>query len=98
MSRLLNSEALAGSIPSPELRAWLDNIDDDSWLTRREASIALKELEGLDVSPATLASLATRGGGPRYRVFMNVAKSQWRDLRQWAQSRVVYRGGETIAA
>jgi hypothetical protein len=97
MSQFPSPEILAGSILSPELKAWLDSIDDDSWLTRREASVALRELEGLDISPATLASLATRGGGPPYRVFMGVAKCRWGDLLEWAEARSVYRGGETVA-
>ena len=98
MSRIPDPETLASSVLSPELKAWLDSIDEDSWLTRREASIALKMLEGLDVSPATLASLATRGGGPPYRVFMNTARSRWGDLRRWAQLRAVYRGGGIVVA
>jgi hypothetical protein len=96
MSRFPNPETLRGTL-SPNARAWLDSIDDNTWLTRPEGSLALKELEGLDVSPATLASLATRGGGPPYRVFMGVAKSQWRDLRRWGLSRSVYRSGEVAA-
>ena len=97
MSRLLK-EVLLGATGSPELKAWLDDINDHTWLTRPEGSVALRELGGFDVSPATLASMATRGGGPPYRVFMGVAKSQWRDLRLWAQSRSIYRGGETSGA
>jgi hypothetical protein len=77
--------------------AWFDNLTEDTWLTRPEASAALRA-KGFDISAATLASLATRGGGPPYRVFMGVAKSRWSDLLEWAEARSVYRGGETVAA
>jgi hypothetical protein len=76
--------------------AWFGNLAADSWLTRPEASAALRA-KGFDISAATLASLVTRGGGPPYRLFMGVAKCRWRDLLEWAEARSVYRGGKTVA-
>jgi hypothetical protein len=92
MSLLPNPEDLSSAIPTPELLGWLASLTPDTQLTRPEASVALRA-KGFDVSPATLASLATRGGGPRYRVFMGTARYRWGDLLRWAESRVEYRGG-----
>ena len=41
-------------------------IDPDKWLTRRDTAAALTEA-GFPVAEATLATKATRGGGPPYR-------------------------------
>lgn len=90
-SKVLNRRAAA------ESGAWYGSLTADSWLTRQEASAALKT-RGYDVAAATLASLATKGRGPKYRLFMGVAKSRWGDLIEWAESRSVYRGGEPVAA
>jgi hypothetical protein len=96
MSRLPNPEDLSRAIPPPDLRAWLDSLTLDTQLTRPEASVALKA-KGFDVSPATLASLATRGGGPRYRVFMGTARYRWGDLLPWAEARSTHRGGQSAS-
>src|SRR6476646_6219118 len=97
MSQLPTPDDLLNSIPSAKLQSWLDSLTPDSRLTRPEASLALNAY-GFNISAATLASLATRGGGLPYRVFMGVAKSRWGDLLEWAETRSVYRGGETVAA
>jgi hypothetical protein len=75
-----------------DLEGLLARLTSDTWLDRAEGSAALRAA-GFDISPTTLASKATRGGGPPYRVFMGVAKSRWGDLLAWAESRSVYRGG-----
>ena len=97
MSRIPNREALRNSVASPDLQAWLDSLTDDSWLSRNEGPIALRE-QGFDVSSATLASMATRGGGPPYRLFLGIARYRWGDLRQWAESRSMYRGGTPLSS
>ena len=50
--------------------------DPDTWLNRAEAAAALTAA-GYEISAATLASKATRGDGPPYRVFNGIAKSRW---------------------
>jgi hypothetical protein len=68
-------------------------IDPDTWLRRVPAAEALTA-RGFRVSPATLATRVTRGGGPPFRVFNGIAQYRWGDLLAWAESRAVYRGGD----
>jgi hypothetical protein len=65
--------------------------DPDTWLNRAEAAAALTAA-GYQISAATLASKATRGDGPPYRVFNGIAKSRWGILLKWAEAHSVYRG------
>jgi hypothetical protein len=58
----------------------------DALLPRALAAAALTAA-GYPISKATLASKATRGGGPRYRRFNRKPLYQWGDLLAWAQSR-----------
>jgi hypothetical protein len=62
-------------------------IDSDSLLTRSGAAEALTEA-GYPTARATLASMATRGGGPVYRHFGPRVLYRWCDLLDWAQSRL----------
>jgi hypothetical protein len=59
----------------------------DTQLRRRETAAALTEA-GFPVRPATLATLASRGGGPPYRRFGAVVLYRWDEALQWAQSRL----------
>ena len=59
----------------------------DALLTRREAAAALTAA-GFPVARATLATLASRGGGPPYRRFGTRPLYLWRDLLAWAESRL----------
>jgi hypothetical protein len=43
---------------------------------------------GFPVSPATLATLASRGGGPLYQLFGRKPLYRWGNSRKWAQSRL----------
>jgi hypothetical protein len=43
---------------------------------------------GYPVKPKTLATKATRGGGPPYRLFGQRALYRWGDALAWAQSRL----------
>ena len=61
--------------------------DLDMLFTRRNAAAALTDA-GFPTSPATLATLATRGGGPVYRRYGNRVIYRWSDLLDWAQSRL----------
>jgi hypothetical protein len=71
--------------------------DANTRLSRAEAAQALTAA-GYKVSAATLASMATRGGGPRYRIFGHGVDYSWGDLLAWAEARVQYRGGEPAKA
>ena len=55
-------------------------------LTRSQAAAALTAT-GYPTAPATLATKATRGGGPLYRSYGGRAIYIWSDLLAWAQSR-----------
>src|SRR2546421_152320 len=61
--------------------------DHDALLTRTAAAAALTAA-GFPVRPATLATKATRGGGPPYRVFGARPLYRWGDALAWAQSRL----------
>lgn len=54
-------------------------------LTRETAAAALTAA-GYPISAATLATKATRGGGPVYRKFSGRALYCWADLLAWAES------------
>ena len=57
----------------------------DLLLTRRAAAAALTEA-GYPTSPATLATKATRGGGPRFRKYGRRVLYRWADCLAWAES------------
>jgi hypothetical protein len=59
----------------------------DTLLTREATSNALTRA-GFRVAPKTLATMATRGGGPPYRRFSSRALYRWGDVLDWAQSRL----------
>jgi hypothetical protein len=59
----------------------------DVQLGRREGAGALTEA-GYTTAPATLATLASRGGGPIYRRYGSRAVYRWGDLLDWARSRL----------
>jgi hypothetical protein len=48
----------------------------EALLTRKQTAAALTEA-GFKTAPATLASKATRGGGPPYRLFGRVPLYRW---------------------
>jgi hypothetical protein len=62
-------------------------IDQDALLTRVNTAAALTAL-GYVTSAATLATKATRGGGPPYQMWMGRALYRWRDALAWAQSQM----------
>ena len=55
-------------------------------LTRTQAAAALTAA-GFPTAIATLATKASRGGGPLYRVYSGRCLYQWADLLAWAESR-----------
>ena len=60
--------------------------DPDKLLTRDQAAEALTEA-GYPTSSSTLATKATRGGGPVMRKFGPRVLYRWDDLLLWAQSK-----------
>jgi hypothetical protein len=61
--------------------------DLDALLMRAPAAEALSEA-GYPIARATLATRASRGGGPPFRRFGRVPLYRWGDLLDWAQSRL----------
>lgn len=57
----------------------------DALLTREAVASALTAA-GFPVSAATLATRATRGGGPPYSLFSRRALYRWSDALDWARS------------
>jgi hypothetical protein len=62
-------------------------LHPDVLLNRRDAADALTRA-GFRVSSATLATKASRGGGPRFRLFGRVPLYRWDDLIAWAEGRM----------
>lgn len=58
----------------------------DDLLTRTQAAAALTAA-GYPTATATLATKASRGGGPLYRTYSGRALYRWADLLAWAESR-----------
>jgi hypothetical protein len=56
-------------------------------LRRTQLAAALTEL-GYPLAPATLATMATRGGGPPFHKFGAHVLYRWGDALAWAQSRL----------
>jgi hypothetical protein len=56
-------------------------------LLRRAAIAAELTDAGYPTAPATLATKATRGGGPPYRLYGRVPLYRWGDALAWAESR-----------
>ena len=59
----------------------------DALLLRDKTAEALTEA-GFKTAGATLATKATRGGGPPYQLFGRRAVYRWGDALAWAQSRL----------
>ena len=62
-----------------------ENIDTP--LTRKELSRRLKEA-GYPIEPTTLATKASRGGGPPFRRWGRTPLYQWGSSLAWAQERL----------
>ena len=59
----------------------------DTRLRRKEAADALRAA-GFPISDKTLATKASRGGGPPYRLFGRVPLYRWGDSLAWAEGRL----------
>jgi hypothetical protein len=62
--------------------------DDPRALLTREAVAAALTAAGFPVKPKTLATKASRGGGPQYYLFGTKPLYRWGDALRWAQSRL----------
>ena len=60
-------------------------VNPDVILSRKDAASALTAA-GYVTSPLTLATKATRGNGPGYRIFGRRAIYRWGDLIAWAEA------------
>jgi hypothetical protein len=59
----------------------------DVLLTRDQTATALTEA-GFPTKAKTLATKATRGGGPPYRIYGGRVLYRWRDVLEWAESKL----------
>ena len=62
----------------------MEGDTQDTRLTRDKVALRLTEA-GYPISPKTLATKATRGGGPPYAVFSGRAIYRWGDALGWAR-------------
>jgi hypothetical protein len=62
--------------------------NDPATLLTREAAAAALTAAGFPVKSKTLATKATRGGGPPFRRFGTKPLYEWGDLLDWARSRL----------
>jgi hypothetical protein len=61
--------------------------DPDAQLGRKELAEALTAA-GYKTAESTLASMATRGGGPKYRKYGKYPIYRWGDALEWVKSRL----------
>jgi len=62
------------------------DLHDNMMLRRKVTARALTEA-GYPVAASTLATMASRGGGPPYRLWGRVPMYRWGDALAWARSR-----------
>jgi hypothetical protein len=62
--------------------------DDPNTRLRRMATAAALTAAGFPISDKTLATKASRGGGPPYRLFGRVPLYRWGDALAWAEGRL----------
>jgi hypothetical protein len=61
--------------------------DANKLLTRNQTAQCLTD-EGFPTKAKTLATKATRGGGPPYRTYSGRALYRWGDALEWAKSQL----------
>ena len=62
-------------------------INSDTMLRRHELAAELTA-HGFKIAAGTLATKATRGGGPPFRSFGRTPLYRWADALAWAESRL----------
>lgn len=65
----------------------INNHSPGALLQRSACAQALTEA-GYPISAKTLATMATRGGGPPYRTFGRTALYKWSEVLGWAEGRL----------
>ena len=63
-------------------------IRDENDLLRRHALAQALTDAGYPTASATLATKATRGGGPPFRLYGRIPLYRWGDALAWAESRL----------
>ena len=71
--------------------------DPHTRLTRKAVTAALSAA-GFRISPTTLATMASRGGGPPYELWGSLATYLWGPSLDWAKNRLSTPRSNTAAA
>jgi hypothetical protein len=71
---------------------------DPNVLLSRDRTAKAPTENGFPTKPKTLATKASRGGGPPYRLFGARALYRWGDALAWAESRLSTPRGSTSEA
>jgi hypothetical protein len=66
----------------------MTHIHDDALLTRAQTAAALTEA-GFPAAAATLATFATRGGGPTFQKYGPRPLYRWGTALTWAKARLI---------
>jgi hypothetical protein len=69
--------------------------DNPEALLRRKATAEALTARGYPCSDKTLATKATRGGGPPYRLFGRIPLYRWAEALAWAEGRLSGPQGST---
>jgi hypothetical protein len=62
--------------------------DSPDALLRRRTTVEALNAKGYPIAEATLATMASRGGGPPYRLFGRVPLYRWGDSLAWAEGKL----------
>lgn len=62
--------------------------DDPDTLLRRKGTAGALTAKGFPTSDTTLATMATRGGGPPYHLYGRIPLYRWGDVLAWAMGRL----------
>jgi hypothetical protein len=62
--------------------------DSPDALLRREATAEALTALGYQIKTSTLATKATRGGGPPFRLFGRIPLYRWGDALAWAEGKL----------
>jgi hypothetical protein len=62
--------------------------DNPQTLLRRKATAEALNAMGYPSTEKTLATQATRGGGPPYQLYGRIPLYRWQDVLTWAQRRL----------
>jgi hypothetical protein len=70
-------------------------LTPDTYLPREKVPDALEKELGLRTTKTSLATMAVRGGGPKFRKFGPRAVYRWGDVVAWAESNLSSPRGST---